>query len=149
MPEYTKINFNHRKDISDFSDLVEILFPGNRNQQHAAACIFFELKWANSMVPNLTFLERKHDISRRILQRTRAKLTKMGAIEHVSYLNSRYSGQHGWKLSSRFESALKRLAVKCAGFRDAKTGSMKKDLMLVKFTDAKRDVGKKQLSLAK
>ena len=49
---HTKISFNHRKDISDYSDLVEMLFPGNRNEQHTAACIFFELKWTNNMVPN-------------------------------------------------------------------------------------------------
>ena len=28
----SKISFNHRKEISDYSDLVETLFPGNRNQ---------------------------------------------------------------------------------------------------------------------
>jgi len=33
MPEHTKISFNYRKDISDYSDLVEMLFPGNRNEQ--------------------------------------------------------------------------------------------------------------------
>lgn len=139
MPEHTKISFNHRKDISDYSDLVELLFPGNRNQQHAAACIFFELKWANSMVPNLAYIERKYDISRRILQRSRAKLSRLGLIEHVSYLNSRYGGQHGWKLSSRFEQGLKQLARKCAGFRDTRTSSKRKGLMLVEFTDAKRN----------
>ena len=142
MPEHTKINFNHRKDISDYSDLVDILLPGNRNQQHAAACIFFELKWTNSMVPNLAYLERKYDISRRILQRSRAKLSKLGLIEHVSYLNSRYGGRHGWKLSSKFESALTQLAQKCVGFRDTKAGSKEKDLMLVEFADAKRDINK-------
>ena len=49
MPEYTKVSFNYRKDISDYSDLVEMLFPGNRNQQHAATCILFELKWADNI----------------------------------------------------------------------------------------------------
>jgi len=82
-----------------------MLFPGNRNQQHAAACIFFELKWGDPIVPNLGYLESKYDISRRVLQRTRAKLSRIGLVEHVSYLNSRYGGQHGWKLSSRFETA--------------------------------------------
>jgi len=144
MPEHTKINFNHRKDVSDYCDLVEILFPGNRNQQHAAACIFFELKWANSMVPNLSYLERKYDISRRILQRARAKLSRLGLIEHISYLNSRYGGQHGWKLSSQFENVLNQLAKKCTGFRNTKTGSKEKDLMLVEFVDAKRDIGKRK-----
>jgi hypothetical protein len=138
MAEHTKISFNHRKDISDYSDLVEIIFPGNRNQQHAAACIFFELKWTDCLVPNMVDLETKYNISRRILQRTRAKLSKLGLIEHVSYLNSRYGGQHGWKLSSRFETALKQLAAKCAGFRDVKTSSKEKDLMLVEFADSRR-----------
>jgi hypothetical protein len=138
MPEHSKISFNHRKDISDYSDLVEMLFPGNRNQQHAAACMFFELKWVNSMVPNLAYMEKRYDISRRILQRTRVKLSKLGLIEHVSYLNSRYGGQHGWKLSSRFETALKQLAAKCVGFRDVKTSSKEKDLMLVEFADSRR-----------
>jgi len=138
MPEYSKISFNHRKDISDYSDLVEMLFPGNRNQQHAATCIFFELKWVNSMVPNLAYMEKRYDISRRILQRTRAKLSKLGLIEHVSYLNRRYGCQHGWKLSNRFETTLKQLAAKCTGFRDAKTSSREKDLMLVEFTNSRR-----------
>ena len=116
-----------------------MLFPGNQNQQHAAACIFFELKWANSIVPNLAFLESKYDISRRILQRTRSKLSRLGLIEHVSYLNSRYDGQHGWKLSTRFEQSLNQLAQKCASLRDTKTSSKEKDSMLVDFANARRN----------
>ena len=139
MTEYTKISFNHRKEISDYGDLVEMLFPGNRNQQHAAACIFFELKWGNGLVSNLAYLERNYDISRRIVQRTRAKLSKLGLIEHVSYLNSRYGGQQGWKLSPRFESGLRQLAEKCAGFRDTRISSKEKDQTLVEFFDARRD----------
>jgi len=139
MAEHTKISFNHRKDVSDYSDLVEMLFPGNRNQQHAAACILFELKWADSIVPNLVYIENKYSTSRRILQRARAKLSRFGLIEHVSYLNSRYNGQHGWKLSTRFERSLNQLAQKCAGFRDTKTSSKEKDLMLVDFANARRN----------
>jgi len=115
-----------------------MLFPGNHKQQHAAACIFFELKWANGMVPNLAYLEKKYHISRRILQRTRAKLSKLGLIEHISYLNSRYGGQHGWKLSTRFERGLKLLAEKIAEFRDTRISSKEKDLMLVELVDARR-----------
>ncbi|MFC1677835.1 hypothetical protein ACFL3G_12345 [Planctomycetota bacterium] len=139
MLEHTKISFNHRKDISDYSDLVEMLFPANRNQQHAAMCILFELKWTDLLMPNMAHLETKHSISRRILQRTRAKLSKLGLIEHVSYLNSRYDGQHGWKLSTRFERALNLLAQKYTGFRDTKTSSKEKDSMLVDFANAKRN----------
>ena len=139
MGEHTKISFNHRKEISDYSDLVEMLFPGNRNQQHAAACILFELKWTDLLMPNMANLETQYGISRRILQRTRAKLSRLGLIEHVSSLNSRYDGQHGWKLSTRFERALNQLAQKCVGFRDAKTSSKEKDSMLVDFANARRD----------
>jgi len=139
--ETTRIDFHHRRisQISDFTELIEKLFPGNQNQQHAAACIFFELKWVNGMVPNLAYLEKRYDISRRILQRTRAKLSKLGLIEQVTYLNSRYGGQYGWRLSSRFESALKQLASKCGGFRDTRTASKEKDLMLVGFANARRN----------
>jgi hypothetical protein len=146
MAEPTKIAFNHRRisQISDYAELIEMLFPGNRNQQHATSCIFFELKWANGMVPNCAYMEKKYGISRRILQRTRAKLSRLGLIEHVSYLNSRYGGQHGWKLSSRFEGALNQLAQKCAGFRNTRTSSKEKDLMLVEFADARRNIEKKK-----
>ena len=137
MSEYTKINFNHRKGISDYGDLVELLFPANRNQQHAAACIFFELKWADKLVPNLSYLEKRYDISRRILQRARAKLSKLGIIEHISSFNKRYNGQVGWKLSTRFERGLKQLAEKVAHLRDCKTSSKEKDRIILTFADAR------------
>jgi len=115
-----------------------MLLPGNRNQQHAAACIFFELKWGDGIVPNLAYLESKHDISRRVLQRTRAKLSRIGVIEHVSYLNSRYGGRHGWKLSSRFETALRQLAERCSMLRDNTTSSQEKDGMMLVVVGARR-----------
>jgi len=112
-----------------------MFFPGNRNQQHAAACIFFELKWGDSIVPKLGYLESKYDISRRVLQRARAKLSRIGLIEHVSYLNSRYGGEHGWKLSSRFETALRQLAEKGRLCRE-RSGPRRKDEALLAFMEA-------------
>jgi hypothetical protein len=133
MPESTKIDFHHRRisQLSDFTELIEMLFPGNRNQQHAAACIFFELKWADQMLPNLAYIETQYVVSRRILQRARAKLARLGLIEDVSYLNSRYGGQHGWKLSSRFETAMRQLAERCALFRRPMSSSQTKDKLLL------------------
>ena len=141
MVEPTKIDFHHRRisQLSDFTELIEILFPSNRNQQHAAACIFFELKWADSIVPNLAYIESKYGVTRRILQRARAKLSRFGLIEHVSYLNMRYAGQHGWKLSSRFETALRQLADRCSMFREKTPSSEDKDNMLLQLVDAKRN----------
>jgi hypothetical protein len=138
--EPTKIDFHHRRisQVSDFTELIEMLFPGNRNQQHAAAAIFFELKWAHDIVPNLSYLESKYKISRRVLQRTRAKLSRIGLIEHVSYLNGRYGGQHGWKLSSRFETALRQMAEKVTVFRARNASSQEKDAMMLEFIAAGR-----------
>ena len=112
MTDSTKINFISNKihRLSDYTELVELLFPGNKNQQHAAASILFELKWADSIISNLCYIENKYSISRRTLQRTRAKLSRLGLIEHISYLNSRYGGQSGWKISTRFSSSLRKLA---------------------------------------
>jgi hypothetical protein len=142
MVEPTKIDFRHRRisQISDFTELIEMLLPHNLNQQYAAVCIYFELKWADGMVPNMAYLERRYRISRRIFQRTRAKLSRLGLIEHVSYLNSRHGGQHGWRLSTRFEGALKQLALRCVGSRNKEISSKEKDLILVEFADARRDV---------
>ena len=119
MTESTKIDFRHRHiaQIADITDIVEILFPGNRNQQHAAARILLELKQAHHIVPNLSHLEKLHNISRRTLQRTRAKLSRLGLIEHITWMNSRYGGQQGWKLSSRFSTALRRLAQEVEDWR--------------------------------
>ena len=144
MSESTKIElkFRHISQISDFTELIEILFPNNRNQQHAAGCIFLELKWCQHIVPNLSYLEAKYNISRRILQRSRAKLSKLGVIEHVSCFNSRYGGQQGWKLSSRFERSLNQLARKCFSFRDTRKSSKDKDKMLLAFMDTKRSLQK-------
>ena len=140
MTEPTKIDFHHRRisQISDFTELIEMMVPGNRNQQHAASCIFFELKWGHNIVPNLKFIEDRYGVSRRILQRTRAKLARLGLIEHVSYLNSRYGGQSGWKLSTRFESAVKLLADRCFCFRSKQTSQKDKDRMLLSLVDAGR-----------
>ena len=115
-----------------------MLFPGNPNQQHAAACIFFELEWGDSIVPNLSYLESEYDVSRRLLQRARAELSRVGLIEHVSYLNRRYDGQHGWKSSSRFETALRQLAERCSRLRDKTIGSQEKDGMMLQLMDARR-----------
>ena len=139
MPQYTKIHFNYRKEISDYTDLVEMLFPGNRNQQHAAACILFELKWGDGIVlESLNFIQDKYVISKRILERTRSKLSRLGMIEHVSGFNTRYGGQSGWKLSSRFEAALKKLAEKTYSLRDKNLSSKEKDEMFISLTDARR-----------
>ena len=120
-------------------ELMEMMFPGNRNQQYAAATIFLELKWVNALVPNMAYLEDRYKISRRIMERTRAKLSRMGLIEHVSRFNARYGGQEGWILSSRFESGLRLLAEKVGTFKSLIKGSKEKEMMLLQLLDARRN----------
>jgi hypothetical protein len=134
MNESTKIDFRYRQvsEIDDITDLVAMLFPGNKNQQHAAARILMALRAATQPVPSLANLERRFSISRRTLQRSRAKLARLGLIEHVTWMNSRNAGQQGWKLSSRMGTALRRLADKVDGWRsDVRPGRREKDGQLV------------------
>ena len=134
MTESTKIEFRHGRigRIEDITDLVETFFPGNRNQQHAAARILLQLKHAHRIVPNLAHLEQKYGISRRTLQRARAKLARLGLIEHVSWMNSRHGGQEGWRPSGRMSTALRQLADRIDGWRkDERRERHEKDEMLV------------------
>ena len=119
MTESTKIEFRYRRisQIDDITDLVAILFPGNRNQQHAAARILLALRHSGDILPALGSLEREHGISRRTLERSRAKLARLGFIEHVTWMSCRYGGRQGWRLSGRMSVALRRLADKIDGWR--------------------------------
>ncbi len=134
MTDSTKIEFRYRRvsEIEDITDLVEMMLPGNRNQQHAAARILLALKASSEPVQCMSHLEREHGISRRTLQRTRAKLARVGIIEHVSSLNACYGGQHGWKLSSRMSTALRQLADRIDDWRrDTRPERAEKDERLV------------------
>ena len=134
MTEPTKIEFRYRRipQADDVTDWATMLFPGNRNQQHAAACILLKLKPADALIKSLSDLERQFGVSRRTLQRTRAKLARLGMIERVTWMNSRYGGQEGWKLSSRMSMGLRQLADKLDGWRkDTRRDRMEKDEALL------------------
>ena len=120
MTESTKISFHHRRvrQMEDVTDLVQMLFPGNRNQQHAASRILLLLRRTLEPQRTLAILEREHHISRRTLQRTRAKLARLGLIEHVSGLAARHGGVEGWTLSGRMSTGLRHLADKIDRWRE-------------------------------
>jgi DNA-binding HxlR family transcriptional regulator len=132
--ESTKIDFRYRRvsQLGDVTDLVEILFPGNRNQQHAAARILLTLRDAEELRNTLSDLQDRYGISRRTLERTRAKLVRFGLIERVSWMNTRYGGSEGWKLSSRMSSSLRQLADRIDVWRqERRPEQRRKDNLLV------------------
>ena len=136
MTESSKINFAARRirEIGDITDLVQVFFSGNRNQQHAAGRILLALKAATQPIRSLSYLEDRYGISRRTLQRTRAKLSRLGLIERISWMNSRCGGQEGWQLSSRMGTSLRGLAGKIDSWRkDVCPERKQKDEQLVEL----------------
>jgi len=87
----TKIDFRHRRvrEIEDITDIVAMIFPGNTNQQHAAARILLALKAADIPLASLRSLEQHQHISRRALECTLAKLAGDVLIESVSLQSNR------------------------------------------------------------
>jgi hypothetical protein len=126
--------------IADLADLAEILFPGNRNQQHAFLVIWIALKWRTHIVPNLAEVARVHGISRRTYERVRAKLRRLGLIEPVSRFGP--EGHDGWTLSTRFERGVTQLVRKIADLKDTDLGANDKDLLLIQLALARRDISR-------
>jgi hypothetical protein len=134
-----ELSFNKINRVADLADLAELLFPGNRNQQHAFLVIWISLKWAdNCMVPNLAVPAEKHGVSRRTLERVRAKMRRMGLIDHVSRFSAEWGYREGWALSARFEHSLQALAGKLADAKRADTNARDKDDFLLKLAAARR-----------
>jgi len=134
-----ELSFNKINRVSDLADLAELLFPGNRNQQHAFLVIWISLKWAaNCMVPNLAVPAEKHGVSRRTLERVRAKMRRMGLIDHVSRFSAEWGYREGWALSGRFERALRTLADKVADSKRPRAGKKDKDELVLQLAESRR-----------
>lgn len=134
MVESTKIDFRYRRvsELGDLTDLAGVLFPGNHNQQHAAARILLALKPTRGPLPSLGRLQEQYGISRRTFERTRAKLARLGLIEHVGWMSRRYCGEAGWKPSGRMSTALRQLADRIDDWRkDTRPERREKDERLV------------------
>ncbi len=65
-------------DFWTFVSFAQKTIRPRSQPQHTAVFIFFEPKWADLLIPNMVNLEAQHNISRRILQRRRAQLAKLG-----------------------------------------------------------------------
>lgn len=145
----SKIDFSYNRirRLNDLSDLAEMLFPGNRNQQHAFLVIWISLKWAgNRMVPNLAEIAGEHGVSKRTLERVRAKMRRMGLIDHVSRFSQRFGYRDGWCLSSRFERSVRQLAEHTTQLQDTANASQEKDMLLLQLADARRSAADRSCS---
>lgn len=136
----SKIDFSFNKvaRLSDAGDLAELLFPGNRNQQHAFLVIWFSLKWSDhKLVPNLAAAAQRQGVPRRTFERVRAKLRRLGLIDHVSRFHATHAHRDDWVFSTRFERALTHLADTVASLKAAARSSRDKDLLLLHVANAR------------
>ena len=113
MPESTKveISFNKINRIADLEDIAAILFPHNKRHQKVFMAIYLELKWApRQFLGSFGFLFEKYSLSKRVLEKVRAKCRRMGIIDHVSRFNSKHGYREGWIFSNKFRSSIVKLA---------------------------------------
>ena len=106
-----EMSFNKVGRMNDLDELAAVLLPGNRRHQRIFAAIYVELKWApNQFLPVLQPIADQHRFSRRMLEIVRAKMRRMGLIDHVSRFNKTHGYREGWVFSNRFGRTLQRLA---------------------------------------
>jgi hypothetical protein len=140
----TKIDFSHRRiaKLANIAELAEMFFPGNRNQQYAFLVIWVRLKWrTEGIVPNLGQFVTAQGVSRRTLERVRAKMRRMGLLEHISRFDPRFGNREGWILSDNFEKGLNTLAQKVAQFKNIDRGSQDEDEGILATARMHRDEG--------
>lgn len=126
----TKIDFAYRRigRLTGVTELAEMFFPGNRNQQYAFLVIWVRLKWrSEGIVPNLGQLVMSEGVSRRTLERVRAKMRRMGLLEHITRFDPRFGNREGWILSDNFEKSLNLLSQKTAEFKKPEQSTQEQD----------------------
>lgn len=93
--------------MEGLDEVAGALFPGNKVHQRVFLAIFVEIKWApEQFVPALEPIAGKHGISPRTLETVRAKMRRLGIIDHVCQFNKARGYREGWVLSSRFRASL-------------------------------------------
>ena len=108
-------SFNKIRRIDGIDQLAEMLFPNNCQHQRLFHAIFVDLKWSpDGFLPSLSSVASNVNVSNRVLETVRAKMRRLGVIDHVSKFNSKYGYQEGWILSRRFERSLVNLATSVA-----------------------------------
>ena len=105
------LSHNKIRRVESLDELAPVLFPGNNNHQRIFLAVFIELKWApDQFLPALEPIVAKYGLSRRVLETVRAKMRRMGFIDHVSRFNRKHGYREGWVFSNKFSRTLTRLA---------------------------------------
>ena len=133
----TKIDLNHNRvaRIQDLDELATVLFPGNRNHQRCFLAVWVELKWApDQFLPTLEPVADKCGISHRSLETVRAKMRRLGLIDHVSRFGQKHGYREGWVFSNKFVHALEKLASLAVKFRECRNAMQeRKDRDLLSY----------------
>ncbi len=125
----TKIDLNcsHIMRLEDLDELAAVLFPNNKNHQRAFLAIFVELKWADGQfLPALEPVADKNGLSHRTLETVRAKMRRLGLIDHVSRFNRKYGYREGWVFSNKFAHAIEKLADMTARLRECRNATQER-----------------------
>jgi len=118
-----EVGFNQIRRINGLDDLARILFPDNKNHQKIFLSLFIELKYApDQFLSNFRYIPAKYGISDRVLQIVRAKMRKLGLIDHVSKFNSKYGYREGWVFSTKFAKSLSNLGETVRQYQEQKDG---------------------------
>ena len=125
----TKIDLNCSRiaRIEDLDELAAVLFPNNKNHQRAFLAVFIELKWADGQfLPALEPVADKNELSHRTLETVRAKMRRLGLIDHVSRFNQKHGYREGWVFSNKFAHALGKLASLIVGLRECRNATQER-----------------------
>ena len=117
----TKIDVNHSRigRIDGLDEFAAVLFPGNKRHQRVFLAVFVEIKWAEGQfLEALEPVADKYGISHRSLETVRAKMRRLGLIDHVSRFNQKHGYREGWIFSNKFGKALRRLVELSESMRE-------------------------------
>ena len=127
-----EFGFNKISRVESLDEFAELLFPYNRNHQKLFLAIFVELKYADGQyLKSLEWVADEYRCSRRVLELVRAKMRRLGLIDHVSRFGQRHGYREGWVFSSRFAKsamALSGLPDEFREVKDAKQEAKDRDL---------------------
>ena len=116
-----EFGFNRIGRVESLDEFAELLFPNNRNHQKLFLAIFVELKYAEGQyLKSLEWVADRYGCSRRVLEIVRAKMRRLGLIDHVSRFGQRYGYRVGWVFSSRFAKSAIALSGLPDRFREVK-----------------------------